>query len=209
MKLYDNHYTKFHFERAGLFKTIRDAYQCRDILYPGCSVHITPSLYFLHVVYVDQGEAAAQFFANETSLLEFINHNKHYKQSPYIRFIQQDYYQSLPLMEGKFDLLISLFAGGVAKSCATYLKPGGLLLTNNHQDDAMDALKDGDFEQIATVQFQKGSYSVSEDIKGTKLPSQKLNKYLKQVNDSVQYVENETYYVFERLHEARKQESKK
>jgi len=77
------------------------------------------------VVYVDQSEAAAQFFADEKSLLGFLNRNKHYKSTAYIRFIQQDYSQPLPLMEGKFDLLLSLFAGEIARSVRSISKQVG------------------------------------------------------------------------------------
>ena len=201
MDNYKSQYADIRFERAGLFKAILETYHPRDALYPGCSVHITPSLYFPHVVYVDQSEAAAQFFADEKSLLEFIQRNKHYKASAYIRFIAQDYSQPLPLMEGKFDLLLSLFAAGIAKACTQYLKIGGLLLTNNHQGDALDAVKDGNLKLKAIVQFQKGSYSIVEEgLSERKTPAQKLNnKYLRQASQGAEYIENETYYVFERL----------
>jgi hypothetical protein len=209
MNDYQAQYIELNFERAALFKAIRDKYHCREVLYPGCSVHITPSLYFPHVIYVDQSETAAQFFADEKSILEFLNRNKYYKTSTYLRFIQQDYLAHLPLMEGKFDLLLSLFAGGIAKSCVKYLKTGGLFLTNNHQNDAVEAIRSGEFKLLAALRFQKGSYSISEDVRGTKLPVQKLNnRYLKRVNDSAQYMENETYYVFERSRETKKPESR-
>jgi hypothetical protein len=182
------------------YAAIRDKYQCKDVLYPGCSVHITPSLYFPHVVYVDQSEAAAKFFANEKTVLEFINRNRHYKRSTYIRFIQQDYSRSLPLMEGKFDLLLSLFAGGIARSCARYLKVGGFLLTNNHQGDALDAANDQNLKLTAVVLFQKGSYSIVEaGLSEIRIPRHKSNdKYLKQAGQGVEYIENETYHIFER-----------
>jgi hypothetical protein len=197
MQLYKSHYTQLGFERAGLFKAIRDKDPCRDVLYPGCSVHITPSLYFPHVVYVDQSDAAAQFFADEKTLLEFVSRNKHYKQSVYLRFIRQDYSQSLPLVEGTLDLLISLFAGGIAKSCARFLKPGGLLLTNNHQSDAWDAVNSGRFRLTATLRFRKGRYAiVEEDLRERNIPAQKRNSnYLRQANVGVEYIENEVYYV--------------
>ncbi|HET9912337.1 MAG TPA: class I SAM-dependent methyltransferase [Anaerolineales bacterium] len=201
MNLYETQYAALHFERAGLFRAIWDKYHCKDVLYPGCSVHITPSLYFPHVVYIDQNEAAAKFFANEKSVLEFINRNKYYKRSAYIRFIRQDYSRSLPLMEGKFDLLLSLFAGGIARSCARYLKIGGFLLTNNHQGDALDAANDQNLKLTAVVLFQKGSYSIVEDgLSEIRIPGHKSNdKYLKQADQGVEYIENEIYYVFERL----------
>jgi hypothetical protein len=198
MHPYQNYYAKLNFERAGLFEAMRDSYQCRDVLYPGCSVHITPSLYFPHVVYVDQSQAAAEFFANEASLLEYLSRHKHYKPSAYVRFIQQDYSQPLPLREGTFDLLLSLFAGGIARSCVQYLKPGGLLLTNNHQGDAVDANQELYLKAI--VRFQKGKYAIQEDPNKGKLPAQKRNSNdLRQANQGIEYIENELYYVFERV----------
>lgn len=199
MNLYETQYIELDFERAGLFKAIREHHPCKQVLYPGCSAHITPSLYFPHVVYVDKSEASAQFFADENSILDFVKRRKHYKQSAYIRFIHQDYSQSLPLRKGSFDLLLALFAEGVAKSCAQYLKPGGLLLTNNHQGDAVDAVNDRKLKLVGTVRFQKGTYSLGEALNGITLPAQRRNNnFLKQVNESVQYVENEVYYIFER-----------
>jgi len=200
MNLYSTQYVELDFERAGLFKAIRDHYPCKEVLYPGCSAHITPSLYFPHVAYVDKNETAAQFFEDEKPILDFIKRHKHYKQSAYIRFIHQDYSQPLPLREGSFDLLLALFAEGIAKSCAKYLKPGGLLLTNNHQGDAVDAVHDGKFRLTGTVRYQKGSYTISDATGGITIPAQRHNNnFLKQVNESVQYVENEVYYLFERL----------
>jgi hypothetical protein len=199
MNLYETQYIELGFERAGLFKSIRDQFPCREVLYPGCSAHITPSLYFPHVVFVDKSETAAQFFADEKHLLDFVKRHKHYRQSAYIRFIHQDYSQSLPLRKGSFDLLLALFAEGIARSCAQYLKPGGVLLTNNHQGGAVDAFNDRKFELIGKVHFQKGGYRISEASNGITLPAHRRNNnFLKQVNESVQYVENEIYYVFER-----------
>lgn len=199
MNLYERNYTQLKFERAGLFKTIRETYQCQEVLYPGCSVHITPSLYFAHVIYVDKSKAAAQFFADESSIPEFVSRNKQHKQPAYLGFIQQDYSKSLPLRKGTFDLVLSLFAGGIAKACAEYLKPGGLLLTNIHESDALDAVDNGAFQLVATIRFQKVRYVlVQEGLKDKNITAQKLNrKSLRQVNEGGEYVEHEVYYVFE------------
>lgn len=201
MNLYESQYRSLQFERAGLFKVIQEKYHSRDVLYPGCSVHITPSFYFPHVVYVDQSEAAGHFFANEKPLLEFVNRNKQYKQSAYIHFIQQDFSVPLPLRAASFDLLLALFAGGVARSCAQYLKVGGFLLTNNHQGDALDAINHPDLKLTATVRFHKKVYMVSEDDlneQAIALPPPD-HKYLKQAERGMKYIENETYYLFQRL----------
>lgn len=201
MNRYQTQYTDIHFERAGLFEAIQEKYRCKDVLYPGCSVHVTPSLYFPHVVYVDHSETAVQFFANENSILDFIQRNKHYKQPAYIRFLARDYSQPLPLREGTFDLVLSLFAGGIARSCAGYLKSGGLLLTNNHQGDATDAVKNPNLKLKSIVQIQKGSYSILEEgLHAIKIPAQKSNtRYLKGASLGAVYMEKERYYIFERL----------
>lgn len=199
MNQYETHYKSLQFERAGLFKSILEKYPGKTVLYPGCSAHVTPSLYFPHVVYVDQSDAAAAFFADERSIAEFVSRNKHYTQSAYVRFIQQDYSTSLPLVENNFDYLFALFAGGIAKCCVRYLKVGGYLLTNNHQGDAIDASNRGDLELTATIRFQK-DYVISEyGINKDDIPAQKPpSKYLKQVSQGMAYLENETYYLFRR-----------
>lgn len=115
MDKYASLYGDLSFERRGLFDLIQARYSCREVLYPGSSIHITPSLYFPHVVYVDQSEPAAQFFGAEKPLLEFVNCHKTYKQATYIRFLQQDYSTPLPLMDNSFDLLLALFAGGISR----------------------------------------------------------------------------------------------
>jgi hypothetical protein len=202
MNLYETQYRSLQFERAGLFKVVQEKYKSRDVLYPGCSAHVTPSLYFPHVVYVDQSEAATEFFADERSMAEFVSRNKHYPQPAYVRFLQQDYSTPLPLSEEKFDLLLALFAGEIAISCVKYLKIGGLLLTNNHHGDAVDAAKDPNMELVGIINFHKGSYLIQETgLDMPRPPSQKSNnKYLRQVNDGMQYIENETYYLLQRSH---------
>jgi hypothetical protein len=162
MDPYHTSYAGLHFERAGLFQAILKTYACTDVLYPGCSIHITPSLFFPHVVYVDKSESAARFFAGEESVLEYINRHKHYKRSAYIRFIRQDYLKPLPLMEGAFDLLLALFAGGASASCAKYLKAGGLLISNNHQNDAADVWTNKELRLVSTINLHQGRYVIEE-----------------------------------------------
>ena len=115
--LYRKHYNDIRFERAGLFKAIKETYNCNDALYPGSFIHITPSFFFPHVVYVDQSPIAIEFFADTPSVLQYISRNKRYKRSPYVRFIAQDYSTTLPLAEGQFDRLISLYASSISRTC--------------------------------------------------------------------------------------------
>ena len=202
MNKYNSLYTDMKFERAELFKLIRETYECKEVLYPGCSIHITPSLYFSHVVYVDQSQDAAQFFADEKALLEFLNRNKSYKQPAYLRFIHQDYSTPLPFMDGSFDLLLALFAGGIATSCTRYLKVGGTLVTNNHQCDALDAARDDRLACEAIISFKKGKYWLDEKNPEERkvIAPKSSSRYLRQTSWGMVYIENETYHVFKRTH---------
>jgi hypothetical protein len=202
MNNYKSLYRDLKFERKELFQFIRETYACREVLYPGCSIHIAPSLYFPHVVYVDQSQAAAQFFADEKVLHERVNRNKNYKQSAYIRFIHQNYATPLPLKDDSFDLLLALFAGGVSTSCVRYLKASGMLITNNHQGDAVDAARDDRLERKATIRFDRGRYQLEEEtLDERRFTNRKSSsRYLKQTSHGMVYVENETYQVFGRMH---------
>lgn len=200
MDPYQSQYADLHFERAGLFRALLRHYPCTDVLYPGCSIHLTPSLFFPHVVYVDTSELAARFFADQASVSGYISRHKHYKRSAYHRFIHQDYLRPLPLMEGSFDLLLALFAAGISQACKKYLKRGGLLISNNHQNDALTASRDEELRLIAIMNFQAGRYLLREhDIEAIRIPVHKpYQNSLRQTGGSVEYIEHETYYIFER-----------
>jgi SAM-dependent methyltransferase len=202
MNRYKSLYIDLKFERAELFQFVQQTYACREVLYPGCSIHITPSLYFPHVVYVDQSQDSAQFFAEEKVLNQFVNRKKSYKQPGYVRFIHQDYSAPLPLMDNSFDLLLAIFAGGISRACARYLKAGGILVSNNHHGDAVDAARDHRLQFRAVIHYDKGKYHIdAENSDKGKFAVQKPDsRYLKQTSHGMGYVENETYYVFKRLH---------
>ena len=138
---YHKIYVEPLFERSGLFAFLNQNCQIREVLYPGCGIHITPAFFFPHLVFVDQSEEAIKFFAKEGEIVQEIQRRKTYRRSPYIQFITQDYTKKLPMRENQFDLLLSLFAGKISENCTAYLKQGGFLLTNNHHGDAVDASK--------------------------------------------------------------------
>ena len=202
IELYRKNYADLQFERAGLFELMQQIYRVSQALYPGCFVHLTPSLYFPHVVYVDRHPETQAFFADLESVSQFVERNKHYKRSAYIRFIAQDFTEPLPLPEASFDLLISLFAGGIARTCKRYLKPGGLLITNNHHKDVQDSATDAEFELLSAIRFQRGKYRLIEDHPARLLASHggsaRVLRYLRQGDRGIEYVENESYYVFRR-----------
>jgi SAM-dependent methyltransferase len=150
-------------DRVALFEALRA--RCvgeAAVLYPGAFVHVTPSFFFQHVVYVDQSDFSRHFFARTQAVLDIVNQHKHYRQRPFIRFVQQDFTTDLPVPEGSFDLLLALYAGGVSRACARYLKPGGLLLTNDHRGDARDAAQLPDLELQAVIDERRGKVRFDE-----------------------------------------------
>ncbi|WP_147534425.1 hypothetical protein [Bacillus marasmi] len=199
---YKSVYTDLEFERADLFAAINQKYQIKTVLYPGCNIHVTPAFYFQHVVFVDIADNAIQFFSDQTDVQQFINSHKKYKQSSYIRFINQDYTTQLPLIDNEYDLLISLFAGGISKACGRYIINGGYLLTNNHHNDAHDAITSGQFKLIAIIHKKQKKYEISEANLEKHITQIEKNLQSKQQlcknnpAGGIQYKQNETFYLF-------------
>ncbi len=200
--LYKKFYSDLQFERVGLFKAVQEKYNCQNVLYPGSFVHITPSFFFPHVVYIDRDPKAQAFFADRHSVLAYINSHKTYRRSAYFRFIAHDYAAAVPQLDEEFDLLISLHAGGIYPACQNYLKRGGILLTNNHHHEAEEATSNDEFKLVAVVQFRKNKYSfVAENldrIVANQIRATRARRYLKQSNQGVTYIENEDYYIYQR-----------
>lgn len=200
---YQKSYADLRFERDGLFNFIQENYHPQEVLYPGCSVHITPAFFFPYVIFVDQDPAALDFFSDRDNILELVKRRRTYRRSPYVQFIYQDFTQPLPLPQNQFDLLLALFTRGVSKACRIYLKKGGLYLTNNHQQDVVEAFRDNEFTLIAVVQEHQGKYQfsdidLSEPFKVSSHTRQS-KRYLRQTSGGVEYIENESYYIFRRV----------
>jgi len=199
---YERFYKDMNFEREGLFETLKEEYYCNTVLYPGCSIHITPSFYFQHVVYVDISETANKFFDNINNVLDYINGNKKYKQPAYVQFIHGDYTKPLPVREENYDLLIALYAGEITQSCKKYVKPGGIILTNNHQKDAEKLLKDPSIILDGLIYKKGKKYVIEKDIKGDF--EDIIKRYCGKKSDmkntvkGMEYVDNQCYFVFKR-----------
>ena len=199
---YNRFYTALNFERAELFKLTKDEYGCSTVLYPGCSIHITPSFYFPHVVYVDNSETAKEFFQDHKDIMNFVNSNKKYKQSAYIQFIHSDYTKKLPVRENNYDLLLSIYAGDITKSCKQYVKHGGIIVSNNHQNDAQEALQDSSLRLEALIRRKGKKYQIENDIDEKMLKALEHNMPLKSMrnsNSGMEYVDNEIYFVFRKV----------
>jgi hypothetical protein len=199
--LYRKHYADFQFERLGLFQAISRRFGCSTALYPGSYVHITPSFVFPHVVYVDRSHVAGRFFGDLRPVLEYVEDRKMYEQPSHFRFIAGDYTKPLPLQEQRFDLLISLNASHVARTCKHYIKFGGLLVTNNHRGDALEAAHDSEFRLTAVLQYRCGTYALREEgIEGIlAFPAKRPPKGLRPSEEGASaYCEDEVYAVFTR-----------
>ncbi|KAF1085133.1 hypothetical protein SPSYN_01269 [Sporotomaculum syntrophicum] len=196
---YRRFYANLGFERADLFGLIKNKYNCNTVLYPGCSIHITPSFYFQHVVYVDISEEARNFFQDTQNIINRINSNKKYKQSAYIKFIHDDYTKQLTLRENNYDLLIAIYAGGITKSCKKYIKPGGIIVTNNHHNDAQEALRNSDVRLEALIRRKGRKYQVEESTREKLLKTLQNHsiplKNMRNSNNGMEYVDNEYYFV--------------
>lgn len=192
-------YAGLRFERGALFELVRKTYHPVQVLYPGCSIHLTPAFYFPHVCFVDHSPEAADFFSDRQSLLDTISRQRKYRRTPYIQFIDQDFTEPLPLPAGQFDLLLALFAGGISKACQPYLKQGGLILTNNHHDDALEAAQDKELRWVASIRMHRGRYQLQEAEPGESIkPASRTKRYLRQTSSGAEYIENEHYYIFKK-----------
>jgi len=199
---FEKTYVTMRFERAGLFELIADAFQPQEVLYPGCATHITPACFFPHTVFVDRDPGVCEFFADRETILDWVERHKKYRRRPYIAFIHQDFTTPLPIRQGQFDLLLALYTGGIARACKAYLKPGGLLVTNNHQNDAVEAERDKQLSLMAVAQKRGDKYRLVDRDPGEHLRSKgrgsRSRHYLRRASSGLEYVEDESYYIFER-----------
>lgn len=193
---YTTFYVDMHLERLEVLKAVQGRIGRATVLYPGCAIHIAPSYFFQHVVYIDRHPAAAKFFEEEREIADYVAARKQYKQAPYMRFIAQDFTAALPLREDSFDLLLALHAGGIAEACCMYLKPGGLLLSNNHHDDAGHAARSGHYALVAAIYLKRDACQFSgTDLDAYFIPRARRAR-LRQHDLTPRYTRNADYYLF-------------
>ncbi len=147
------------------FRLIKENFGCRRVLYPGSYLHITPSLVFPEVCYVDSVKGIGVAMTNP-GLLEYVNIHKDYAEDAVIRCCEEDYCTLRPAqggdLAGSFDLLISLNAGFISQHCARFLKPGGCLLANNGHYDANRAFVDPRYRVIAALEDGALTFGTSQ-----------------------------------------------
>ena len=132
----------------------------KRVLYPGCHRHLTASLIFPQVTYIDSDEKVAEFYADK-AVEKYIDENKVYDDDVVPRHYEfhcHDVNHPLPTGVGKdFDLLISLSAGLVTEPCSDYVRNGGYLLVNDaHSDARTTFVRDNDWELIAYCDEESG-----------------------------------------------------
>jgi hypothetical protein len=129
------------------FQIVNKRFFPRRILYPGSWIHITPSLVFPYVVYVDNSSKIGKFFIN-SEVTGYIKKHSQYKNKSRRAFYKSDYSKNFGEEKNSFDLLISLNSGFVSQDCSIFLKKHGLLLANNEHYDASLAYVDLKFKPI-------------------------------------------------------------
>ncbi|XHH08359.1 MAG: hypothetical protein ACFCUE_12410 [Candidatus Bathyarchaeia archaeon] len=140
---------------------LKNNFQITRVLYPGSWIHLTPSLVFPIVVYVDSLSNIKQML-DDTQLIEYVR--KHSEVSePCIKVHETDYRQTIDEKEESFDLILSLNSGFVSQYCSKYLKKNGLLLANNSHYDAVKAYTDKE-NYIVTGIFTNSSTLKAKDL---------------------------------------------
>jgi hypothetical protein len=197
-KKYNQFYKSIEFERKGLFELIKKEFNPKTVLYPGCSIHVTPSFYFNYVVYVDRSDLSKEFFNNETQVSQLINGTKNYKESSFWQYKDKDFQFDLDLNENYFDLLISIFSGKMINYCEKYIKQGGIILTTSLFSDNESIINNDDFELIGMIWCSNKKYKIDYDLK----TRTKNKSRLRRKNNGFEYVDNEDYYIYRKINTA-------
>lgn len=191
---YNQFYKSIGFERSGLFKLIKDEFNPETVIYPGCSLHVTPSFYFQHVVYIDKSHQSAEFFGYTNDVSDLISQSKNYKESSYWKFLSKDFQLNLGLKEGSYDLLISIFSGKLIPYCEKYVKENGLVLTNNLFSDNESVKERDDWKLVGLIKCRNFKYYIDYEIKSVK---QKQSS-LRQNNKGFNFIDRQTYFIYQK-----------
>jgi hypothetical protein len=155
--LYKEYFIDRDFERLDLFELLQEKFNIESAIYPGSFVHVTPSFVYPKTTYIDSDKNAKRFFEHP-EFIDFIISHKKYQQDSDISFYPKDFQGIIEWEKGKYDLLVSQYAGFVSMHCKEYLKIGGILLANNSHGDASMASIDKDYEFVGIMQKSKGKY---------------------------------------------------
>ncbi len=198
---YKKTYCDMDFERRGLFEILCQKFPVEKVIYPGCSSHITPSFYFQHVLYIDRSQAAIDFFSDGENIRRLISMNKVYRQSPYFSFSAADFNDIKQSTVYKYDMLVSLYADDVIESCLSFLRAGGIAVSNNFHDEVLHVIKTDTMELIGKIVGKNSTYTYVSDLnlKVNHRDEEKVQKIcVRNTAEGIRYFDNETYYVMKK-----------
>lgn len=186
-------------DRLALFRLVAEHFDVRRALYPGSYVHVTPSLVFPSVTYVDTDRRTKNFF-NDASVVRYVERKKEYEATHEIVSHFADYNAPLDEPDESFDLLLSQWAGFVSQACKRYLRHGGLLVTNNSHGDASMASVDHDYRFIGAI-VDRGSAPklIRDDLDDyfiPKKPGAITKERIVELGRGVAYTKTANHYLF-------------
>jgi hypothetical protein len=207
LKDYLSHYGGINDWHLQSLLFINDKFSPTKVLYPGSWIHLTPSLIFSNVVYVDFFSEMKKTF-NDSDLLQYIEKHAEYQGKPKIEFHKSDYRSDFGKDEASFDLLISLNSGFVSQVCGSYLRKGGLLFANNEHYDAIRAYLDLKLELIGVfetasryVDSKQSIHSYFLTTKGRPITLEMVNENSQRAPSKARYrlMKKAAFYIFQRL----------
>lgn len=174
------------------------------VLYPGSDKHVTASLIFPDVLYVDFNKKMKPIF-EDPAVLQWVADHKEYDGDTQIKFEAKNFESKL-CGEKTMDLLITACAGFVTKSCAKYVKPGGFVLASDAHWDARQMFVTKGFEFVGV--FEGDALDTSEEgktghfmtTKGTPITKAQVEECAQKPKNkrSFKMVKEGMFYLFQR-----------
>jgi hypothetical protein len=118
------------------------------VLYPGCHRHLTASLVFPDVTYIDCDERVAPIYS-DTVAREYVESTKLYDKDAKYRFYNYNVNDNMSNVGNDYDLLISLSAGLIVDPCSSHVAENGYVLVNDSHSDARMAFVSGEWQLMA------------------------------------------------------------
>ena len=131
-----------------VFQGARRLTNASRVLYPGCHRHLTTSLVFPDVTYIDFDKKVAPLYSDKVAR-EYVEANKLYDNDAQYRFYNYNVNNKMPKVGNDYDLLISLSAGVIAEPCTWHVAENGYLLVNDSHSDARMAFVSGEWQLMA------------------------------------------------------------
>ena len=149
----------------GVFRAVRDLIGVQRVVYPGSYVHLTPSLVFPRVCYVDsvKGFGAAM---QSLDLPAWLDAHKEYAEQVEVTAVEAAYDRIPSTLLAGFGLMISLNAGSVSEECKPLLAASAHLLANDGHYDAARAHVDADYTLVAALSADGAVETGEEALRG-------------------------------------------